>query len=157
MDLNLCGLVLDVHPVGLLTVRDEGARGRDALSRVREVPPAEPVVPGQNTFHIEVPKDLSQVPEEGAVFPVARRLKEHHEVPEGGHGVRDPGGAHLQQQRGGGLPALRVSSVQSQGIHLPGALAPQRRQRANAHQNHCSGEACTQVRQIHLLVGRNSR
>ena len=56
------------------------------------------VFPGQDAVLLNVPEDLCQVPEEGSAFPVVRRLEEHHQVPEGRHGVRDPRKVHLQQE-----------------------------------------------------------
>lgn len=66
------------------------ARGCDALLWIYCTAPTQPVVPGQNALHIDVPEHLRQVPEQRAVFTVIRRLENDHQIPEGGHGVGDP-------------------------------------------------------------------
>lgn len=60
----------------------------------------------------------------------------HHQIPEGGHRVRDPGGAHLQQQGRGGFPAAGVGLGDRQGIHSNLLVVPQWADARAAEQQH---------------------
>ena len=117
-----------------LTVSNEGVYRGD-------VSPPQAVTPGHHTVQVQVPEDPGQVPEQRRVPVVVWRPEEDHQVPEGGHRVCDPRGAHLQQQSRGRVPALRVGPGHRERVHhgLTQLLALQRDGTHTAQHEHRGG------------------
>lgn len=71
-----------------LTVSNQGVHRGD-------VSPPHAVAPGHHAFHVDLPKDPGQVPEQRRVFPVLWGPEGPHQVPEGGDRVGYPRRPHV--------------------------------------------------------------